>query len=312
MLENQKILITGPTSQVAKPIVERLARSNEVVGLARFRKQPARAAIEELGASTLAVDLAESALDEVPDDFDYVLNFAVVKSGDFDYDLRANAEGVGRLMARCRSAKAFLHCSTAGVYEDAGKTPLRETDPLGDNHRVMLPTYSLSKIAAESVVRFAARQWSLPTVITRLSVPYGDHGGWPWFHLMMMKRGTDIPLHEDGPSYYNLIHEDDYIAMLPGMLSLASVPATTINWGGSEPTSIEEWCGYLGELTGLQPRFARTTQALRSVALDPTLMHEKVGRTHVDWRAGMRRMVEARNPELLKEPSIHEPRSRGE
>jgi hypothetical protein len=43
----------------------------------------------------------------VPEDFDYVLNFAVVKSGDFNYDLAANAEGVGNMMTRCRNARAF-------------------------------------------------------------------------------------------------------------------------------------------------------------------------------------------------------------
>jgi hypothetical protein len=29
-------------------------------------------------------------------------------------------------------------------------------------------------------------------------------------------------------------------------------------------------------------------------------MHERVGRTEVAWKDGIRRMVEARNPELLK------------
>jgi nucleoside-diphosphate-sugar epimerase len=300
MLENARILIAGPTSQVARPVVAQLSQKNEVFGLARFSRPETRSEIEALGAATLAVDLAEGDLSEVPTDFDYVLNFAVVKSGDFEYDLRANAEGVGLLMAHCRSARAFLHCSTAGVYEDSGHAPRKEGDPLGDNHRVMMPTYSISKIAAETVVRLAARQWQLPTTIARFSVPYGDNGGWPWFHLMMMKSGAAIPVHEDGPCQYNLIHEDDYIAMLPRMLEIASVPATTVNWGGSEPTSIEEWCGYMGELTGLEPKLARVTNTLRSVVLDPTKMHELVGRTKVDWRDGIRRMVEARNPELLK------------
>jgi UDP-glucuronate 4-epimerase len=300
MLENAKILITGPTSQVARPLVAQLSEKNDVVGLARFQRPEARAEIEALGAATLAIDLAEGDLTDLPTDFDYVLNFAVVKSGDFAYDLRANAEGLGLLMAHCRSARAFLHCSTAGVYEDSGHTPRSEDDPLGDNHRVMMPTYSISKIAAETVARLAARQWSLPTTIARFSVPYGNNGGWPWFHLMMMKSGAAIPVHDDRPSQYNLIHEDDYIAMIPRMLEIASVPATTINWGGSEATSIEEWCAHMGELTGLTPHFDYGTQTLRSVVLDPTRMHERVGRTQVDWRDGIRRMVEARNPELLK------------
>ena len=244
-LKKKKILITGPTSQVAIPIVKQLSVANEVFGLARFRQDSSREEIEKLGATTLAVDLAEGDLSQVPEDFDYVLHFAVVKTGDFEYDMKANAEGVGFLMSHCREATAFLHCSTAGVYHDQIDRPLRETDPLGDNHRCMMPTYSLCKIAAESVVRMGARLWNVPTIIARFSVPYGNNGGWPWYHLMMMKEGIPIPVHPDAPSYYNLIHEDDYIAMIPALLAQASTPATTLNWGGSEATSIEEWCEYL-------------------------------------------------------------------
>lgn len=305
-LRSQKILITGPTSQVARPVVRALAdpaAGNEVWGLARFKQAEDREAIEKLGARTLAADLAGGDLSGLPDDFDVVLHFAVVKSGDFDYDLSANAEGVGLLMAHLgagRPPRAFVHCSSAGVYEYAGPTPLAENAPLGDNHRAMLPTYSVCKIAAEAVVRTSARVWKIPTVIARFSVPYGDNGGWPWFHLMMMKAGAPIPVHSDRPALYNLIHEDDYIAMLPRLLEIASVPATTLNWGGSEATSIEEWCAYLGELTGLEPRFVFTEDTIPPVTLDPTLMHEKVGRTRVAWRDGIRRMLEARNPELLR------------
>lgn len=300
ILKEKKILVTGPTSQVARPVVARLAPDNEVIGLARFRDANQRAEIDALGAKTIAADLAVGDLEEVPRDLDYVLHFAVVKTGDFDYDLRANAEGVGLLMAHCREAKAFLHCSTAGVYSDEVGRPLKETDPLGDNHRTLIPTYSICKIAAESVARTSARLWKLPTSIGRFSVPYGDNGGWPWYHLMMMKSGTPIPVHTDGPSRYNLIHEDDYIEMIPSLLANASVPATTVNWGGSEGNSIEEWCGYLSELTGLEAQFSATDNTLRSLELDPSSMHEKIGRTQVHWRDGIRRMVEVRNPELLK------------
>jgi len=299
MLENQKILVTGPSSQVGFPVARELARNNEVWGLARFRKEAEREKVEAIGVRTYAADLAESSFAELPDDFDVVLHFAVVKSGDFDYDLAANAEGVGKLMSHCRKARAFLHCSTGGVYQHAGNKALRESDALGDNHRVMMPTYSICKIAAESVARFAAREWQLPTTIARFSVPYGNNGGWPWFHLMMMKAGAPIPLHPERPNRFNLTHEDDYIAMIPRLLEIAAVPATVVNWGGSESTSIEEWCAYMGELTGLEPHFEETDQTIGSVILDPTKMHELVGPTRVDWHDGIRRMVEALNPELL-------------
>ena len=76
-------------------------------------------------------------------------------------------------------------------------------------------------------------------------------------------------------------------------------PATTVNWGGDEAVSIEEWCGYLSELTGVPARFAPTRDTIDSVQIDLTRMHELVGPTTVDWRDGMRRMVAARHPELL-------------
>ena len=299
VMKNQKILITGATSQVAKPVVEKLSAENEVHGLARFREESQRKEIEALGAQTLAVDLAEGIPEEVPKDFDYVLHFAVVKSGDFEYDLKANAEGVGFLMAHCRDAKAFLHCSSAGVYHDETDRPLREDDPLGDNHRCMMPTYSICKIAAESVVRMSSRLWDLPSIIARFSVPYGSNGGWPWYHLMMMKEGISIPVHEDGPCYYNLIHEDDYIEMIPALLAQASVPTTIMNWGGSAATSIEEWCAYLSELTGIEAKFTRSQNALKSLPVDTTLMDDRIGPTRTGWKEGIHRMVEARNPELL-------------
>ncbi len=296
-LRERKILITGPTSQVGFPIARALAAENQVWGLARFRKPEDRERLETLGIRCVSADLADGPLDGLPDDFDYVLHFAVVRSGDFDYDLAANADGAGRLMAHCCKARAFLHCSSAAVYEHKGD-PVRESDALGDNHRAMMPTYSICKIAAESVVRFAARHWQLPTTIARLSVPYGDNGGWPWFHLLMMKAGRPIPIHPERPNLFNLLHEDDYLAHVPRLLDVAAVPATIVNWGG-EPVSIEEWCGWLGELTGLEPAFEETTATLARLPLDRTRMLELLGETRVDWREGLRRMVRARNPELL-------------
>jgi len=301
-LRGKKILVTGPGGQVAFPIARELAKENQVIGLARFRRAEERVRLEEAGVRCVAVDLADDSLDAVPDDVDYVLHFAVVKSldGNFDYDLSANAEGTGRLMERCRRARAFLYCSSTGVYEPAGHQPLKETDPLGDNHRILMPTYSISKIAAETMVRFGARQWRIPATIARLNVPYGANGGWPSMHLDWMLAGQAIPVHVDRPNLYNPIFEDDYIAHIPKLLEVASVPATIVNWAGSEPVAIEEWCGYLGDLAGRKPSFLYTDRTISSVVTDVTRMHELIGPTRVAWRDGMRRMLEARHPEVAR------------
>ena len=301
-LAGSKILVTGPTGQVALPVVEHYAKIADVHALARFSKPEDRERIEALGATVIAADLADaSAINTVPDDFDYVLNFAVVKSGNFDYDLAANGEGVGNLMTRCHKARAVLHVSSAGVYQYEGQEPRKETDPLGDNHRAMFPTYSISKIAAEAVCRFAAHQFDVPTTVARLSVPYGDNGGWMYFHLLMMQQGIPIDLHPDKPNYYNPLHVEDYLAKIPYLLGAASTEVTTVNFGGSQKVSIEQWCSYLEELTGLQPIFKDNPATFGSLCIDTTKMHELIGETSVDWRTGIKRQLEALAPELLKD-----------
>jgi UDP-glucuronate 4-epimerase len=231
----------------------------------------------------------------LPDDVDYVLNLAVVKSNRWDVDLAANAEATGLLMSHCRNAEAWLQCSSTGVYQPAGLHPLTESDPLGDNHRPIMETYSISKIAAETVARTGARQWNLPVTVARLNVPYGDNGGWPALHLAMIEAGQAIPVHPACRNRFNPIHEDDIIRMIPRLLEIASVPAITVNWGGSEPVDLEDWCALLGEEVGKPVSFIETEQTIGGVVIDTSRMHELVGATTVDWRDGMRRMVEAQH-----------------
>ncbi len=301
-VRDRKILVTGPTGQVALPLTRALARDNEVWGIARFGDASAREALEADGVRCVAIDLGAADFSILPDDFDYVLNLAVARSPepDFDADLRTNAEAAGLLMQHCRGARAFLHCSTTGVYQADDHTVFGEDAPLGDNHRVMMPTYSIAKIAAEAVVRTGARQLGLPTVIARLNTPYGSNGGWPWYHLLMMKGGVPIPVHTNRPSQYTLTHEDDILASLPYLLGAASVPASVFNWCSSEHASIEEWCAYMGELTGLEPKLSYTDSTLESVMADDSRLRALGFEPRVRWRDGLRRMIETRAPELLR------------
>ena len=299
-MRGSKILITGPTGQVAAPIARALAADNEVWGIARFTDTTAREGLEQAGIRCQTVNLAAGDFTGLPTDFDYVLNLAVAKSGRWDKDLAANAESVGLLMAHCREARAFLHASSAAVYDPPDDEPRTERTALGDNHKSLFPTYSISKIAGEVVARSMARVLGLPTIVARLNVPYGDNGGWPFYQMEMMLAGVPIPVPPGGPARYNPIHEDDVIATLPKLLEAASVPATTVNWCGEQTVSLQEWCTYIGSLIGREPVFELSEQALRGGPTDVTLMRELVGGTTVDWRDGIRRMVSAFHPELVQ------------
>lgn len=298
-MKDQKILVTGPTGQVAGPVASYLAQDNEVWATARFSDESKKTAFEAEGIQCVKSDLESGDFSALPDDFDYVLHFACSRTPDFETDLRANSEGVGLLMSHVRRAKGFLACSTTGVYEADDHNPFSETSPLGDNHRVMMPTYSISKIGAEVVARFAAREFNLPTIITRLNTPYGSNGGWPYFHLLMIKQGTPVPVHTNKPSQYTLLHQDDINRTVSGLVQAASVPAQIVNWSGQEHVAIEEWCTYLGELIGVEPKFDYTENTLESVMTDNSRMRELVGPAQVEWKDGLRRMVEARHPDWL-------------
>jgi UDP-glucuronate 4-epimerase len=298
-MRGSRILITGVTGQVAAPVARALALDNEVWGVARFTDLAARDRLEKAGVRCEAINMAEGDFTTLPSDFDYVLNLAVAKSGRWDKDLAANAESVGLLMAHCRSAKGFLHCSSAAVYEPPDDELRTERAALGDNHKHLFPTYSISKIAGEVVARSMARALDVPTTIARLNVPYGDNGGWPYFHLEMILGGIPIPVPPGGPARYNPIHEDDIIATIPKLLAAASVPATTVNWAGDQIVSLQQWCDYLGSLAGREPVFEVSAQALRGNPVDVTTMRELTGGTTVDWRDGLHRMAATFHPEMV-------------
>lgn len=299
MLQNEKVLVTGPAGQVGFPVARELAKNNEVYGMARFSKPADRQRLESVGVKCLKADMLRDPFTHVPDDFTYVLNFAVLRTGDFDEDLAANAEGLGRLMYHCRRAKAWLACSSIAVYHDAGPHhPIKETDPLGDTRRAYTESYSLAKIAAEAMARFAARQWNIPTTIARLAMPYGDNGGLPAYLFDAMLAGQPVPVHPNKPNVYNLLHEDDLVEQIPGLIAAAAVPATIVNWGGSELVSIEEMCAYMSDLTGVELKFNYTDKTDGPLILDLKRMLALVEPTKVHWRDGIRRMIQARHPNV--------------
>jgi nucleoside-diphosphate-sugar epimerase len=299
-LQGKRILVVGATGMVAAPVVRHLANKNEVWGAARFRNRKAQAELEAQGVRTAVLDLADPDFSGLPRDVDYVINLSVTHAPDFSSALGSNAENLGLLMAHYREAGAFLHCSSTGVYQPNGSHPMREDDPLGDNHRVLLPTYSISKIAAEVVARLSSRLYGLPTIIPRLNVPYGDAIAWPSMHLEAILAGQPIQVLPGEETVYSPIHSDDIIRQIPLLLDAAAVPAVTVNWAGPDVVSVQEWCRYIGGLVGAEPVFEETSFALPSVAVDVTNMEKLIGPAQVRWQDGMRRMVETSHPERIK------------
>ena len=224
----------------------------------------------------------------------------VAKSGKWDVDLPVNAEALGKLMLHYRDVDAFLQMSSTAVYEYAGHEPRSETSALGDNHRNMFETYSISKIAAETVARFVAGQYEIPLTIARLNVPYGSFPCWPYFQFKMMQNSMPIDVHPDRPNAYSPIHCEDYIDKIPYLLAAACKETTVVNLAGCEVVTVEEWCDYMGDLTGLTPIYNETTSAVGSLTCDTSKMVEICGETRIDWKSGFREMLAAMAPDAMK------------
>lgn len=306
VLTGKRVLVTGATGWVAGPLARHLAATgNEVFGAARLRDDADRAALAADGMTPVRIDLARGDFDEIPGDLDVVLHLAVAKADKFSLAMAVNAEGSADLMtavaARSDNLSAFLHCSSTAVYQPHGHDPRREDDALGDSHRPMpgMPTYSISKIAGEVLVSHTAKRLGVPTVIPRLNVPYGDNYGWPLFHLMMMEAGMPVPVHVNAPTSYTPIHADDIAASIPYLLTLASTPATVVNWGGDEVVSIEDWCAAMGQLTGLTPTFEPTEATIAAIIPDLSVLHGTGFRSRVSFADGIGRLVATSRPDLL-------------
>ncbi len=304
MLKGQKILVTGATGQVARPIAEQLNADNQVWAAARFTDGLAKTELEEQGINSVYFSIGEEDLSQLPD-VDYVIHCGCNTDPKTPEDgMRQNAEGTGFLMQRYKAVKGFFHMSSSSVYglTDDPSTVVSETDQLG-GYASYSPHYAMSKQSTEAVVRFQARALNLPTVIARLDVAYGTrgHGGAPMALVEFMKHG--IPYHraENGDSYCSPIHEDDIVEQVQGLLEHAAVPAPIVNLGGDEVVTMEEMIAYIESLTGLSMTVESGELATwQMTVLDNTRRKDMAGPCKVSWKDGIRRALETRYPDLLK------------
>jgi len=303
MLMNQKVLVTGATGQVARPIVEQLNKNNNVWAAARFSDSKAKAELEAQGIETVYFSMGEADLSALPD-VDYVIHCGCALDPKTpDEGMSVNAEGTGFLMQRYSNAKGFFHMSSSSIYalKEDTRAVVSEGDELG-GYSTYSPHYAMSKQSTEAVVRVMARLLNLPTIIARLDVAYGQygHGGAPMLLVDFMRDGVAYRRAENGDSYCRPIYQDDIVIQVQRLLEHAAVPARITNLCGDEIVSMEEIIGYLEDLTGLQARIETGEHATWGMTvLDSRRREALAGDCTVNWRDGIRMALQARHPDLL-------------
>jgi nucleoside-diphosphate-sugar epimerase len=308
LFTGKKILITGATGQVARPVAEALAKDNEVWCLGRFTDPMAEGELRRQGMRTWRWDMAHDSLDGLPGDFTHVMHSAAHRGdgSDFEAAIEINSVATGRLMTHCRRADAFLFVSTGAIYaRKASDHRHVETDPLGGQAR-WLPTYPVSKIAAEGTARAFAVTTGLPTTIARLNVAYGPygHGGLPVLLFRRMLAGEPIEVPRTGQNWCSPIHTDDIARQVPLLWRVATVPAQVVNWGGDDAVGIQDIVAYLSELTGVPATLLPSEITRETNAYDNTKRKALIGACTVDWREGLRRTLRTHFPDLV-DASVH-------
>jgi nucleoside-diphosphate-sugar epimerase len=301
VLTGKKILITGGTGVVGRPVAEALAKENEVWVLGRFGDPAVKSALEAQGIRTHRWDLGVDDLDGVPDDISHVMHAAVLKGvDDYDVQIEANGTATAQLMLHCRNAEAFLFVSASAVYKRLAWDHVHtESDPLGGDSPY-LGSYATQKIGCEAIVRAVSRTLALPSVIGRLSVTYGPqgHGGLPVRFCQLMLDGTPIPVPIGHDNLCMPMHTDDVARQVPLLWQAASVPTLVLNWCGDDIVGQRQMMTYISELAGARVTFAETDENRASFALDNTKRRRAIGPCEVDWREGVRSTIAAHFPNV--------------
>ena len=306
MLSGKRILITGATGLIARPIAELLAENNDIWALSIFNEAevPARAALEARGVHCLPWNMAsEPPPSLIPSDITHVLHTAMLRETEsFDAAIEVNGVAVARLMERFRAAESFVFISSTAIYKQLEPDHRhQETDPLGGG-LIFIPAYQVSKIAGEAVVRSLATLYNLPTTILRPGVCYGpgSWGGVPIMFLKKMLAGEAIEQPPQGTCYSMPIHVDDIARMTPDFFAAAAVPATVVNLAGDDAVTDPEYLGYMSEITGVALRFERGAYLRQMYLCDNSRREAIAGKCRISWRQGIAETIEAHFPGLIK------------
>jgi UDP-glucuronate 4-epimerase len=293
-LEKQRILITGASGLFGRPLAHALHPRNTVYALARYSDPAVKAEFEKAGMKVIAADLKTLDPNTLPE-VDYVVHAGAILAStgsekNREETFEINVQATGRLMRRYAKVKGFLYCGSGSCYAYQGQRPLKESDPFGLHNGI--ETYAASKIAAESLVAFLCKDQNTPATIIRIFTMYADNAGTITRRVDMVAEGKTVPVYPDGENHMNPLYVADGVRMCEKALTLAAVPATIVNFAGSETMSVQQFCSYAGELVGKEAKFREDPKAYYPIWPDVTRMHELLGRCEFGVKDGVRRILE--------------------
>ena len=150
-----------------------------------------------------------------------------------------------------QGVKRFVLASSAAVYGDTEKLPLREDTPL----RPLSP-YAASKISAEAYCQAFAKSYALNTIILRPFNVYGSrsanspYSGVITKLLKAVASNDTFTIQGDGKQTRDFIHVNDIVQSITLTLRREKLASEAINICTGKPTSINQLIQAVEKATG--------------------------------------------------------------
>lgn len=171
----------------------------------------------------LVKDICDLTLNDIGDDFDYVVHFAAESHVDNSIKngkpfIRTNVEGTFNMLELARqmsNLKKFVHISTDEVYGDVNDLEVEETNELSSLHGSSY--YSSTKASSDLLVQAANRTYGLPYLLTRTCNNFGirqDKEKLLPTIIRKIQSNEPIPVYGDGEQIREWIWVDDNVSMI--------------------------------------------------------------------------------------------------
>lgn len=165
----------------------------------------------------------------------------------------------GRVFPGARSAEALAAHQWEPTDPDTGEALVavatRETDPPRP-----ASIYAATKYAQEDLVRIGCEAFGIGYAIFRLQNVYGEgqslnnpYTGILSIFSTRIRRGSDLPLFEDGEESRDFVHVDDVAEALRRSLVRDVAPNAIMNVGSGVPTSVRQVAEGLSRAFGREP-----------------------------------------------------------
>ncbi len=133
--------------------------------------------------------------------------------------------------------------------------------------------------------------------LVRIFSFYGPRGGGLTQRVDQVAAGHPVSVYPGVRNVHTPLYEDDYVEKTIQAAGIAKVGGETVNVGGSEFCTTQEYCIMAGEILGKEPIFVENGKSW-PIWADTTKMEKLMGKSKVSVREGVRRVLEATDQRL--------------